>query len=73
MAGLGALGAVVGLIALFALLAFVSRPTPTGGMTPAMAWVTWISLAVLFLGLIGAHVVIARELLALARGKPTRI
>jgi hypothetical protein len=68
LAGLGAFGACVAFVALFALLAYVSRHTPTGGMTPALAAVTWISLGTVFALLIAAHVAIGRRLLELARG-----
>ena len=68
LAGLGAFGACAAFIALFALIAFVSRHTATGGMTMALAVVTWISLALVFLALIAVHVVIGRRLLEVARG-----
>ena len=68
LAGLGAFGACAAFIALFALLAYVSRKTPTGGMTQALAAVTWISLGLVFVSLIAVHVVIGRRLLELARG-----
>ena len=68
LAGLGAFGACAAFIALFALLAYVSRKTPTGGMTQALAAVTWISLGLVFASLIAVHVMIGRRLLELARG-----
>jgi len=68
LAGLGAFGACGAFIALFALLAYVSRHTTTGGMTTALAVVTWISLALVFASLIAIHVVLGRRLLELARG-----
>lgn len=67
-AGLGAFGACAAFVALFALLAYVSRSTPTGGMTHALAAVTWISLGLVFASLIAVHVAIGRRLLELARG-----
>jgi hypothetical protein len=69
LAGLGAFGAIGGFVALFALLAFVSRPTPLGGMTMALSSLTWISLGVVFLGLIAVHVVLGKQLLALSKGE----
>ena len=68
LAGLGAIGACAAFVALFALLAYVSRPTATGGMTAALAVVTWISLGLVFAALIAVHVMIGRRLLELARG-----
>jgi len=72
LAGLGAYGACAGLLALYLLLAFVSRPTRTGGMSPTLAIVTWIALAGVFAGLIIVHLVIARQLLRLAQGPDRR-
>lgn len=72
LAGLGAFGACAGLLALFLLLAFVSRPTPTGGINLATAAVTWISLGGLFAALILVHVAIGRQLLLLSRGWDVR-
>jgi hypothetical protein len=72
LAGLGAFGACAGLLGLFLLLAFISRPTPTGGIDSVNAAVAWISLGGLFLALIGAHVVIGRQLLLLSKGEGVR-
>ena len=74
LAGLGAFGAIAGLTLLFLLIAYVSRHTLTGGMRWDLAWVTWISLAVLFGALIGAHVVVGKQLLRLGHGDgPTEL
>jgi hypothetical protein len=68
LAGLGAFGASAGLLALFLLIAFVSRPTVTGGMNAATAAVVWIALGGLFVALIAVHIILGRRLLVLARG-----
>jgi hypothetical protein len=68
LAGLGAFAAAAGLALLYLVLAYISRPTPRGGIDHIQAAVTWISLGGMFLALIGAHVVIGRRLLDLARG-----
>jgi TRAP-type C4-dicarboxylate transport system permease small subunit len=68
LAGLGAFGACAAFVALFALLAYVSRHTLTGGMTSALAAVTWISLGIVFASLIAVHVLIGRRLLEVAQG-----
>ena len=74
LAGLGAFGACAGMVALFALLVFLTRSTSLGGMMPALSAVTWISLAIVFIALIGAHVAIGRQLLHLGKdGGPTRV
>ena len=61
LAGLGAFGACAGFIALFVLLSVVSRQTGTGGMRTDLAWVVWISCAVVFAALIGAHVYLGKR------------
>ncbi|HJQ19955.1 MAG TPA: hypothetical protein VJ867_06355 [Gemmatimonadaceae bacterium] len=71
-AGLGAFGACAGLFALYLLIAWVSRPTRTGGIEPTLSWVTWIALAGVFAALIIVHVAIGRQLLLLSRGPEIR-
>ena len=73
LAGLGAYGACAGMLALFALIVYFTRHTPTGGMTTGLAIELWISLAVVFVALIAAHIAIAKQLMQLARGGPTRV
>jgi hypothetical protein len=68
LAGLGAFGACVAFIALFAFVAYISRHTPTGGMMPVLSAVTWISLGLVVLALVGVHVLIGKQLLLLAKG-----
>ena len=70
LVGLGAFGACAGFVALFAYVAFISRHTSTGGMMPALSAVTWISLAIVVLALIAAHVALGKQLLQLAEGRP---
>lgn len=74
LAGLGAYGATAGLVLLFLALGYASRHTLTGGMRTDLAWVTWISLAVLFAAIIAAHVYLGKQLLRLAHSKgPTEL
>lgn len=61
------------MIGLFALIMFFTRHTPTGGMTTGLAIELWISLAVVFVALIAAHVAIGKQLMDLAKGNPTRV
>jgi hypothetical protein len=68
LAGLGAFGASAGLALLYALLIYLTRPTPRGGIDLTNAMVTWIALGGVFAALIGAHVVVGRRLLEIARG-----
>jgi len=72
LAGLGAFGACAGLTAVYLLIAWISRPTRTGGIDPTLSWIVWIALAGVFAALIIVHVVIARQLLRLARGAELR-
>jgi hypothetical protein len=74
LAGLGAYAACAGLLALFVLLIFLTRSVPQGGLPPALAYLTWLSLAVVFACLIAAHVAIGKQLLHIGRGGgPTRV
>jgi hypothetical protein len=72
LAGLGAFGAVGGMLGLFALLAFVTRPPSDGGILPGLSWVAWIAFAVIFAALIGAHIAIGKQLLAIGKGEGAR-
>ncbi len=74
LAGLGAFGASAGMLALFALIIFMTRSTPLGGMMPALSFLTWISLAVVFVALIAAHVAIGKQLMQIGKDAgPTRV
>ena len=73
LAGLGAFGACAFFVALYAYIAYISRHTATGGMMPALSAVTWISLALVVLALIGVHVAIGKQLIQLAEGRPSGI
>ena len=68
LAGLGALGACAGFVALYLYVSYLSRHTATGGMMPVLSVITWISVGLVVLALIGLHVVLAKQLLSLARG-----
>jgi hypothetical protein len=70
LAGLGAFAACAGFALLFLLLVYATRPTARGGIDPINAAVTWIALGGVFAALIGAHVVVGRRLLEVARGVP---
>jgi hypothetical protein len=65
--GLGAFGAIGFFVLLFAYVAWLSAPSHTGWMQPVLSWVSWISLAMVFLAIIGTHVFLGRQLLALSR------
>jgi uncharacterized membrane protein required for colicin V production len=66
--GYGAFAAILLFVAIYALIAYVAIPTRTGGIDRTLAAVTWISVGLTVLALIGVHVLIGRELLAFGRG-----
>ncbi len=73
LAALGAFSACAAFVALFAFVAFISRHTPTGGMMPELSVVTWISLGIVVLALVAVHIVIGRQLMAVADGRPRSV
>lgn len=72
LAGFGALGAVVGMLALYALVVLSTLPRGGSGIDRTQAIVTWISVGLVIFALIGAHILLARQLLALGRGDGRR-
>lgn len=68
LAGLGAYGASAGILFIFLLVSWASRHTAQGGMTPALAWVTWISLFIVAVLLILVHIAIGKQLTYIGRG-----
>ena len=68
-AGFGAFGAIALFVALFALIAYAALPRDTGGIDSTHAWVTWISVGLVFLSLALLHVVLGRQLLELSNQK----
>lgn len=72
LAGLGAYAATAGIVLIFLLVSWASRHTVLGGMTVALAWVTWISLFVVTVLLVAAHVAIAKQLMYMGKGGGAR-
>jgi hypothetical protein len=72
LAGLGAIGACAGFVALYLFIGKISSPSPTGGMTPALSAVVWISIGVVVLALIAVHIAIGRQLLDASKGGSRR-
>ena len=68
LAALGAYAVCIALIAIYVLVSWVSRHTATGGMRTELSVVTWISVGLVVLALIAAHVAIAKQLLHLGKG-----
>ena len=69
LAGFGAFAACAGIVALFLLFVYGTRPTPSAGMDGTQRFITWLSVAGVFLALLGVHVMLGRRLLALSRGE----
>jgi hypothetical protein len=73
LAGLGAFAACGGIAMLYALFVYVTRPGPTAGMDGTQRMIAWLSVAGVLLALLLVHVVLGRQLLALARGESRRL
>jgi hypothetical protein len=69
LAGLGAFAACGGIAALFLLFVYGTRPDPSAGMDGTSRFIAWLSVAGVLLALLGVHVLIGRQLFALARGE----
>jgi hypothetical protein len=67
--GYGAFGGILLFLAIYGLIVYGSVPRSTGGIDQIEAIVTWISVGLAVLALIGVHVVLARGLLAFSRGE----
>ena len=65
---LGAFGAILLFVAIFAVIAWAAIPNRTGGIDGIEATVTFISVGLAILAVIGVHVLVGRGLLAFARG-----
>lgn len=63
LAAFGALGVCAAVFGLYLMLVFGTRNIPLGGIDQTQAILTWISLAVPFSLIIGAHLVYARVLM----------
>jgi len=67
--GLSAFAAILLFVAIFALVAWAVVPRQTGGIDGIEATVTWISVGLATLAIVGVHVLVGRGLLAFARGE----
>lgn len=65
--GMGAFGVLFALAALGAVVLFITLPAPTTGISWPLAWVTWISVAVVLVALGAAHVVLGKQLLYVSK------
>jgi len=69
LAGLGAFAACGGIALLFVLFLVITRPTPTSGLDGTQRFIAWLSVAGVLLALLGVHLLVGRQLLAMARGE----
>ena len=69
LAGLGAFAACGGIALIYLLFLFITRPTPWSGLDGTQRFLAWLSVAGVILALLGVHVMIGRQLLAVARGE----
>jgi hypothetical protein len=67
--GLSAFAAILLFVAIFAFVAWAVIPRQTGGIDGIEATVTWISVGLATLAIVGVHVLVGRGLLAFARGE----
>ena len=67
--GLSAFAAILLFVAIFALIAWAAIPTRTGGIDGTQAAVTWISVGLVIIAVIGVHILVGRGLLAFGRGE----
>ena len=72
LAGFGAFAAGGGLAALYLLFLYVTRPTMSAGLDSPQRFLAWFTVAGVLLALLGVHLVIGRQLLAVARGEAQR-
>lgn len=69
LAGLGALGAGAGLLLVPVLFALVTRPGEFAGMDWPNRALAWLAVAGVMIALALVHVLLGRQLMALARGE----
>lgn len=69
LAGLGAFAACGGFALLYVLFLLITRPAPTSGMDTTQRFIAWLSAAGVLIALLGVHLMIGRQLLAMARGE----
>lgn len=70
LAGLGAFAVSVVLFALIVLFIVWTLPTSSSGLDGTERFLSWFGVGGVLLALIGVHIVIGRQLLAVARGTP---
>jgi hypothetical protein len=69
LAGFGAFAACGGIALLYVFFLVITRPAPTSGMDGTQRFLAWLSVAGVLLALLGLHLLIGRQLIAMARGE----
>ena len=70
LAALGAVAVSFGALGIWLLLAFIARPTDTGGMDTTQWVLTSLSSGIVILALVAVHLVFAKMLLDESRRAP---
>ncbi len=72
LAGFGAFAACGGIALVYLLFVYITRPTASAGLDTTERFLAWFTVAGVLLALLGVHLVIGRQLLAVARGEASR-
>jgi hypothetical protein len=68
-AALGAFAACAGIAALYALFVFITRPSSSSGLDGTQRFLSWFTVAGVVIALVLVHLVVGRQLLAVAKGE----
>ncbi len=72
LAGLAMYALSVAYVAAYLYVAYLSRSTTTGGMTPVMSVVTWISTGLVVIAIVAVHVAVGKQLTYIGGGGGAR-
>lgn len=72
LAGFGAFAACGGIVSVYLLFVYGTRPVVSAGLDSPERFLAWFTVAGVLLALLGVHMVIGRQLLAVARGESQR-
>lgn len=73
LAGLGAFAACGGIAVVYLLFVYLTRPTASSGLDSTERFLAWFTVAGVLLALLGVHLLIGRQLLAVSRGESQRV
>ena len=73
LAGLGAFAACGGIAVVYLLFVYITRPTESSGLDSTERFLAWFTVAGVLLALLGVHLLIGRQLLAVSRGESQRV